>query len=132
MAGRRGGGRIENNGETEFVKLRSIRDSAATHEFADSEEVVVVFLFCKIQFFGTMRWAKCVVVIYSNFGRGRQKKWGGGVKTKVGLTKKRTYFFVSAAAAAVSQIIDLAGLRFQGRIRVLFGWGRQGRDTGQR
>ena len=43
MAGR-GGGRIENNGETEFVKLRSIRDSAATHEFADSEEVVFSLL----------------------------------------------------------------------------------------
>ncbi len=92
MAGRRGGGRIENNGETEFVKLRSIRDSAATHEFADSEEVVF-FLFCKIQFFGTMHWAKCVVVIYSNFGRGRQKKVGRRRQNKSGPHEKGTYFF---------------------------------------
>ncbi len=52
------------------------------------------FLFCKIQFFGTMHWAKCVVVIYSNFGRGRKKKLRGGVKTKVGLTKKERTFLL--------------------------------------
>ena len=51
------------------------------------------------------------------------KKIEGRRQNKSGPHEKRTYFFV-AAAAAVSQIIDLAGLHFQGRIRVLFGRGR--------